>query len=746
MYLRIITCLLISSLCLTAMAADLKIPSLPWIERSDWTNVKTAVTPGAVGDGIADDTATLQKVLDGMDDGMVMYFPAGTYRITNTLVLRNKKRLIGIELIGNGRDSQLVWDGPENLPLLVENGAANCRYEGLTFDGVGKATVGLYHNRENGQFETEVGQRHLAFYNFTVAGILHDKSPATAETMTENCLFDHCKCGMAFLSFNDYDYTIDGCEFRHCDTAIHCSHGNTYVRNCRFEDSSTVDLALNPEHDSSVRRCISVGSKAFIRFSNPVAPITVQDCQVAHWTNPDGAIVIGGAPVALFDCVFSNPPSRTPPVKINSGRQRLVVSQNLSPATDGVYTPNAGKVYEIPAGTRHRSLTSPDMHFLRDTASVPAKIFDVKRDFGAKGDRHTDDTAAIQHAIDAARAYGKGALAYLPTGGYAISKPLQITGANYAVGGTGFRTCLLWTGAAGGNIIEVNDPQHVTLERMNVGSHDAGANMTNACDILQTGAAKSSFITYDGVTVYGMYDRQPFRKGLWLRDLGKGAVILVKHVEGNIHLVDAARATVLLGNSYEGSVVVEGKAKERDGFLGIITRLGTSCIYALYVKDNHSLVGSDFYIEQADNGYSLEGSPDDPPGRITLQAPKLHIGTLKDPAQNNAFAIHGYHGQINYGPAQFYIEPKEMKFIQTGQRPLNIVLWANSFYSTKPTITKEDSAHVSMVGCIGTTDQLEGVQVEETLSPDTLAKLSVALDDLRELGEWDLRLNHPDIR
>ena len=742
MLLRMMVYLLCGGLCLAALAADLNIPSLQWTERSDWVNVKTA---GVVGDGVGDDTAAIQKVLDGVKDGMVIYFPAGTYRITTTLLMQAKTRLIGIDLIGNGRDSRLVWDGPVGMPQLVENGAANYHIDGLTFDGAGKATVGLYHNRDQGKFETEVGQRNLAFYNFTEVGILADKSPATAETMTENCLFDHCKCGMAFLAFNDYDYTIDGCEFRHCETAIRCSHGNTYVRNCHFEASSTVDLALNPEHGSSVRRCTSVGSRAFISFNNGVAPLSIQDCQVSGWTNPDGAILLSGAPVALFDCVFTSPPGKTPPVKLNYGGQRLVASQNVSAATDGVYMPGTGKVYEVPAGKRSRTLTSATQHFLRDTAKIPGEIFDAKRDFGAKGDRKTDDTDAIQQAIDAARAHGKGALAYLPTGSYLISKPLRITGADYYVGGTGFRTCLIWTGAEGGNIMEVQDPQHVTLERLNVGSHDAGNNMKNACDILQTGTAKSSFMTYDGVTVYGMYDRQPFRKGLWLRELGHGATVLVRHVEGNIHLVDAARATVLLGNSYEGSVVVEGKAKERDGFLGIITRLGTSCTFGLYVKDNHSLVGSDFYIEQADNAYSLEGSPDDPPGRITLSAPKLHIGTLKDPTQNMAFSIQGYHGQINYGPAQFYIEPLNMKLTQTGQRPLDILFWANSFYNTKLAVQKEDSAHIAMVGCTGTSSNLEGVQVEETLSPDTLSKLSIALDDLRELGELDMRLNHAEV-
>jgi hypothetical protein len=93
--------------------------------------------------------------------------------------------------------------------------------------------------------------------------------------------------------------------------------------------------------------------------------------------------------------------------------------------------------------------------------------------------------AAIQRTIDAARTRGNGAIAYLPTGTCIVSDTLRIAGADYYVGGSGFRTCLCWKGPAGGTMVEVHDPQGITLEDIAIGNHDSGP-MNNGIDVLQT--------------------------------------------------------------------------------------------------------------------------------------------------------------------------------------------------------------------------------------------------------------------
>ena len=431
------------------LAAPPQIPSLPWQQRSDWINVKTDVEPRALGDGKADDTAAIQKAFSGVRDGSVLYFPPGTYRLTQPISVRNPSgaRWIGGLVIGHGRNSKFVWDGAAGGRMFVLDGVAYSRFIGLELDGRGKAAVGFHYEAVAG-FQTEVTHRHLAFRGFTDAAVL-EKHPASgqalAETTFENCLFEDCERGVAFLQFNDYDYTFDGCEFRRCGVGLDNVHGNFYVRNCHFEASRVVDIRDWSEHCSSIRRTTSRGSQAFVQRISTVASLTIQDCHVDGWKNPEGAILLSRPPVLLFDCVFADPPKDAQekdlaPVRVHSEGQRLLVSNNEVCSTSGLTQGPKPLLLEIPAGQRPGVVKGSGQSFLHETVTVPKRVFDARRDFGAKGDGQSDDTDAIQKAIDAAAAASGDAIAYLPSGNYVIQQTLKITGQRFFVGGSGWGT------------------------------------------------------------------------------------------------------------------------------------------------------------------------------------------------------------------------------------------------------------------------------------------------------------------
>ncbi|MBM3502024.1 MAG: hypothetical protein FJX74_25505, partial [Armatimonadetes bacterium] len=360
-------------------------------------------------------------------------------------------------------------------------------------------------------------------------------------------------------------------------------------------------------------------------------------------------------------------------------------------------------------------------------AAVPTRVFDAKADFGATGDGRTDDTDAIQAAIDAARDHGEGALAYLPSGYYVLTRSLQVGGGQYSFGGGGFLTRLLWRGPDGGTAIEVSDPQDITLADFTVGHHDSGP-VNLACDIRQSSTGGPSRITYDGVFAYGMYQKQPDTQGILFDGLSPESVVHAIHVQGNLRFRNSARATILIANSYEGTVSIEGDRAERDGFLGFIMRLATLSAPTLHIRDNHSVVMSDFYNEQSDRHLVLEGKPGDPEGFVTIQGAKVHTFT-----QEPLLEVHGYAGRVLLGPNQLYIEPKEPRFIGTGDRPLELILAGHFLYEVTPQFELPPNAHLTLL-------ENQGLPNAGLERPQAMEAVSAALDDLRRLGEVDWRV------
>lgn len=721
-------------------------PELAWEERSDWVNVRKA-TPAARGDGVADDTAAVQAALDRIADGSTLYFPPGTYRLTRTLQ-SPPGRFLGVTLIGHGRTTVLSWHGEAGGRMFwTADGMPYTRYVGLTWDGRGKAAVGFDHACRK-VFETEIRHQHEWYRNFTEAGIRvgHKTSVATAETHYENCLFEGCGRGVLLESFNVLDHTFDRCEFRRCRVGLFGGVGtNFYVRNSHFERNAEADIVCRGEQGSSVRRCTSHGSGRFLIFGSSVGPLTVQDCHVDAWTGSGEAVTLGGAPVLLFDCAFTNPPGAAAPVRTTRAEQRLIVSNSRTAAKGPlVQTPGGGKVVEIPAGERGGVVTSAARSFLTSRVRVTGKVFDAKRDFGAKGDGVADDTAAIVKAVAAARAHGGNAIAYLPTGRYAVTETIRLTGSDYTVGGSGFRCGLVWKGKKGGTTVEVHEPDRITLENLIVGHHEFPGGDT-AADVLQRGSDKATSVCYDRVWVWGMYQKQPLARGLRLVGLGPREVVHFREVNGNVHVTDSARATVYLGVSYEGTLLVEGKAKDRGGFVGGAVRLGTVTDPAVWVKDNHSLVMSDLYVESALHLLRMEGDADLPAGRVTLQGAKFE---LQAKSANHGTEIDNYRGELILGPYQFYVANPLHHFVHRGKAPFALTLYGGLFYNSQPAFRLAPGAKLAVVVCESVLNKdhmvVPAAALAETPLADALPGIARGLDDLRRLGAVDVALSHPE--
>jgi hypothetical protein len=731
-----------------------QIPELAWEERSDWINVRK---DGAKGDGVTDDTAAIQASFDRIKGGVIMgatlYFPPGRYRITRTIEPPETHPAgshLAFSLIGHGRSTTLVWDGePKGRMFWTKHGMPYSRFVGLTWDGRGKAAVGFEHASIK-YFETEVRHQYEAYLNFTEAGIRVGLGTAiaTAETVYDNCLFVDCGIGVMLNSHNVLDHTFRQCEFRRCGTGIASLAGtNFYALDCNFRRSSSCDVRSHGELGSSVRRCTSQGSAQFIIHQSGVSPLTIQDCHVDGWKNETGAILQSGAPVAMFDCVFTRPPSRAAPLRVDGDLRsgRIFLSNNKAEGCDEIVnsSDNAfrkANLYEVPAGAHGGAVTSAGQVFFKSKARIPGKVFDAVRDFGAKGDGVADDTKAVQRTIDAARTHAKGAIAYLPRGHYVVSETLTLTGADYFFGGSGFLSILAWKkGVVGGTILEVKDAQSLTVENLSVSEESNGFNATNDVDILQTGSGKPTSVCYDRVQVFGIYKNKPLIKGLHFRNLGKEDVVLLNEVEGNIRCIDSAEATIYLRLSYEGSIVVEGKSPKRGGFLGGSVRLATSTDPGIWLKDNHSLVMTDFYTESGSHFIRMEGDASLPAGRLTVQGAKFEVAK----PENNAVEANNYKGELFAGPYEFYVGNPLHRFVQRGDAPFELTVWGGSFYNSKPEFKLGPAAKLSVLGCRSPADTLES-SIKDVGAAQGLSNLSRAFDDLRRVGRVDLKLANGD--
>jgi hypothetical protein len=727
------------------------IPELNWVAGSDWLNVKEY---GAVGDGVADDTAALQSIFFNLEAGEVIYFPPGVYRITDELMIGKDKdttdreaRFLGNAFYGHGASTVLRYDGAQGKSLLRIAGMLHYRMIGLTMDGAGLAARGIFY-KNGARFQTHLFHQYILLRDFTEHGLYFgplgdDPGGASAETVFKQMVFDNCGTGIAFLNFNDYNFTFEGCTFReNSRMAIECKNGNFYVRNCRFENNA-LDMYANPEHSTSIRRSVSVGSGSFLKYANGVSPVTVENCLVVDWREPY-AITSSGAPMTLFDNRFES--SQEKSAVVSAGVEQAVLSANntFTGAQQLFAVDSPGMVRaELPKPSKLQ--LSRDTVFIPDSVKLPEKMFDVKVDFGAHGDGIADDTEAIQAAIDAARAYQGYAIAYMPKGTYRTTRTLQVKGSDYAFGGSGLYSVVEFDGAPDDDAIRVEADGMLVLDAFSVDRKNLDLHKIykegrfqdkevlvsdfagKGADIRQVSTGTTSFVHYHTVYVAGKYKEIPFILGLKLDGLGHRDLVNLESIEGNVHVLNSGDATILHTSGYEGTVWLNGQNGK--GFFGIMTRLATHAEHALYIENSHSLVASDFYIEQAPPESTLFiGHEEDVPGRLTLGFVKTDKSILVD----------GYLGSVNLIATQFYGVKEERGIeVLSGTPDLGIF---GSFLYLKGFYVSPESQVINSMGTSARSEFNEAnFELNEVKKPDAIYPV---IQDLRQLGKVDWAFNY----
>ena len=251
---------------------------------ASWANVKT--TYGAKGDGVTDDTAAIQKALNALGlSNPTLYFPAGTYRITQTLSLAGQ---IYVNIIGQDpANTAILWAGAGGGTMLYLNGVAYSRFDRLTFDGQGSAGVAVDQSWAGAANYFDSGNEYAddVFKNAGTGLRCGNLDYGCAETsMLRDQFLNNTSAGVFLRNFNALDMFIWYSFFQNNYigvtnwTPAQNGAGNFHVFNSVFQGSPGADIAFTNAGGFNFRNNYSIGSGRFMSGGGTCAPdsITVQ--------------------------------------------------------------------------------------------------------------------------------------------------------------------------------------------------------------------------------------------------------------------------------------------------------------------------------------------------------------------------------------------------------------------------------------------------------------------------------------
>lgn len=199
---------------------------------------------GAVGDGVADDTAEIQAAIDAcFATGKNLWIPAGTYLVTG-LTLNNAVYANHFSIYGEGRNKTIIRKYATSSTPVLTIGAtstifqANVSIEGITFDGLNSTTAATVRSYD-------MARSVFSDCLFYRGAITHEIVGAVA-VQYYNCMFDAGQYGIKLgwvsgLNSTPNELLFNGCQIvNNTLWGVYLEHGAVCVLDsCEIETNGT---------------------------------------------------------------------------------------------------------------------------------------------------------------------------------------------------------------------------------------------------------------------------------------------------------------------------------------------------------------------------------------------------------------------------------------------------------------------------------------------------------------------------
>jgi hypothetical protein len=224
---------------------------------------------GAVGDGVADDTAAFNAAITA---GSVVSVPPGSYKITSTLVIDKQVALIGAVANGDNvgqvtsQTSRLTYTGTGEAIRIVatgfsSNGLSGVRLENLYLSGTVAADGGI----RIGTVDYLINSR---FTNLYIAGFTNAGAGLGYGIKVEKCLgsmFENVYCRANKIGFHIYGVATS-LYFVSCWSRSNASYGwlieqllgSTFTQ-CLAEANTGTGLCINARNGQNVSQIMFDG-------------------------------------------------------------------------------------------------------------------------------------------------------------------------------------------------------------------------------------------------------------------------------------------------------------------------------------------------------------------------------------------------------------------------------------------------------------------------------------------------------